>query len=284
MTQGAAGTAALARTSVDLPLPRVRSGKVREVFEAGDALLLVATDRISAFDVVFAEGIPGKGRVLTGVSRFWFDGIDRGEAGLPRLAHHLLSCDAGEVLSAAGLASRFRDAVEGRSMLVRRAVPIPFECVVRGYLDGSGLAEYRATGRLAGEPLPPGLRRGDRLRRPAFTPARKALTGHDENVTFDEVARTLGGPLAETLRDRSLLLYSAAAAALAARGLLLADTKFEFGLPVGTEGPPAAEEPLLIDEVLTPDSSRLWDAESWEPGVWDDYYVYESETYPCYPY
>jgi phosphoribosylaminoimidazole-succinocarboxamide synthase len=262
-------------TAIDLPLPRACSGKVRECFLAGDRLLLVATDRISAFDCVFARGIPGKGRVLTGLSRFWFERLETGAQGLPRVPHHLLTTEAPRIVEEAGLPRERIPELAGRTMLVRRTEPIPIECVVRGYLEGSALAEYQADGRVAGHRLPPGLRRGDRLRYPLFTPARKAQSGHDENVTFEEVARTLGGPLAEALRDLSLAIYARAAALLESRGLLLADTKFEFGLlpaggaePAGSARAGAADlaRLLLIDEVLTPDSSRFWEASTWQPG------------------
>jgi phosphoribosylaminoimidazole-succinocarboxamide synthase len=261
-----------ALTAIDLPLPRVRSGKVRESFEAGDRLLLVATDRISAFDCVFARGIPAKGRVLTGVSRFWFDRLGAGADGLPRVAHHLLTADAERIVADLGLAPAALAELSGRSMLVRRTEPIAVECVVRGFLEGSALAEYEAVGRVAGERLPAGLRRGDRLREPIFTPARKAQSGHDENVTFDEVVAAVGGDLAETLRGVSRAIYTGAAALLESRGLLLADTKFEYGLLAGEIADPhpatSGSTPtlLLIDEVLTPDSSRFWEASAWQPG------------------
>ncbi len=264
-----------ALTAIDLPLPRARSGKVRECFRAGDRLLLVATDRISAFDCVFARGIPGKGRVLTGVSRFWFERLGTGAESLPRVPHHLLSADASRIRQEAGLPPAKLPELAGRTMLVRRTEPIAVECVVRGFLEGSALAQYQATGRVAGEKLPAGLRRGDRLRHPLFTPARKTPSGHDEDVTFDEVASAVGGPLAETLRDLSRVIYAGAAALLEGRGLLLADTKFEFGLlPAAGDETSGAREPagpdltrlLLIDEVLTPDSSRFWEASAWQPG------------------
>lgn len=260
-------------TRVDLPLPLARSGKVRECFDVGGRLLLVATDRISAFDCVFARGIPGKGRVLTGISRYWFDALDAGAAGAPPIPHHMLSADAAGIVRDAGLPRSSLPLLEGRTMLVVRAEPVPVECVVRGYLEGSALAEYRETGRVAGLPLPPGLRRAERLPHAVFTPARKASSGHDENISFDEMARALGAELAETLRDLSLRLYVMGATALADRGLLLADTKFEFGLLAPAPDAGAAEpEPdlerlvLLIDEVLTPDSSRIWEADAWNPG------------------
>ena len=251
--------------AVDLPLPRARSGKVRECFDAGDRLLLVATDRISAFDCVFARGIPGKGRVLTGISRFWFAKLDAGAAGPPPIEHHLLDAEAEAIVAELALPPQTEPLLRGRTMLVQKARPVPFECVVRAYLDGSALEEYGRTGSVSGERLPPGLRRGDRLRRPLFTPALKALAGHDENVTFDEMSAALGGPLAERLRELSLRLYAMGSEALARRGLLLADTKFEVGL-VDQHAGPGPERVLLIDELLTPDSSRIWEAEAWQPG------------------
>jgi phosphoribosylaminoimidazole-succinocarboxamide synthase len=280
------GASPQALTAIDLPLPRARSGKVRECFLADDRLLLVATDRISAFDCVFRQGIPGKGAVLTGISRFWFDRLGRGAQGLPRVAHHLLETDAQRVVEELGLPAEWLADLTGRVMLVRRTEPIALECVVRGYLDGSALQEYLAAGRVAGVPLPAGLVRGDRLPEPLFTPARKAQSGHDENVTFDEAARQVGHELAEVLRDLSLAIYAAGAAFLERRGLLLADTKFEFGLlpgahpgrsarPGRSPSAEAAGRPgapldrsrlLLIDEVMTPDSSRIWEASAWEPG------------------
>jgi phosphoribosylaminoimidazole-succinocarboxamide synthase len=186
----------------------------------------------------------------------------------------MLEADAGRIVAGLELPPERLAELAGRAMLVRRTQPIPVECVVRGYLDGSALAEYEAGGRVAGEKLPAGLRRGDRLRHPMFTPARKAASGHDQNVTFDEVVGALGGALAETLRELSLRIYQGAAARLETRGLLLADTKFEFGLlpeasEVGGRSASGADELdrlLLIDEVVTPDSSRLWEASAWAPG------------------
>ena len=269
-----AGGAPPVVTGLDLPLPRARSGKVRECFDVGDRLLLVATDRISAFDCVFSRGIPGKGGVLTGISRFWFEALDAGAAGSPPIEHHLLSADTAEVVRELGLPEGKLPELAGRTMLVRKADPIPIECVVRGFLEGSALKEYQESGRVAGIKLPPGLRRADRLRDPLFTPARKAAAGHDEDISFDRMVSTVGGVLASRLRELSLQLYAMGAAALSARGLLLADTKFEFGLLPRPDGQPASgpgapfieDGLLLIDELLTPDSSRLWDAEGWEPG------------------
>lgn len=236
--------------STDLPFPVFRRGKVRDVYELGDALLLVATDRISAFDCVMPEGIPDKGRILTQVANFWF----RATADL--VPNHLLAtavADYPEALRPHGAL------LEGRSVLARRTRPLPVECVVRGYLAGSGWKEYQASGTVCGIPLPAGLRLADRLPEPIFTPSTKAEEGHDENIPFARMAEIIGAGLAARLRDLSLALYARGAELAAERGILLADTKFEFGLlPDGAL--------LVIDEVLTPDSSRYWLAESWAPG------------------
>lgn len=239
-------------------VPR-RRGKVRDIYElptnpsnggAGGRLLLVATDRISAFDWVLPTGVPDKGRVLTGLSRFWF-----GRLGVP---HHLLTTDVERMGLPAGADLA---ALAGRSMLVRRSRVVPFECVVRGYLAGSGWREYLQTGAVCGVRLPAGLAEGDRLPAPIFTPATKARTGeHDENVPFSRLEAGLGSGLAAELRKRSLALYRAGADHAAERGLLLADTKLEFGHDTQTG------ELLLIDEALTPDSSRYWAADRYKPG------------------
>ena len=242
-----------ALTTLELPLPHVSRGKVREMFALGDDLLLVATDRLSAFDIVFEEGIPDKGRVLTGLTDFWFDRLD---AARP---HHRISTDMDALVAANPALASHRDALAGRTMLCIRARPIPVECVVRGYLEGSGWKEYRETGMVTGIPLPAGLRRGDELPEPIFTPATKAAEGHDINISYAELEQRAGEALAARLRDRSLALYSQGREHARERGILLADTKFEFGW-----GP--ADELLLIDEVLTPDSSRFWDAGEWNPG------------------
>lgn len=243
-------------TALELPLPHVSRGKVREIYALGDDLLLIATDRISAFDIVFEEGIPDKGRVLTGLSDFWLDRLD---AARP---HHRISTDVDQLIAAAPALGSHREGLAGRTMRCVRARPIPVECVVRGYLDGSGWREYRETGAVTGIPLPTGLRRGDELSEPIFTPATKAAEGHDVNISYDELVNIVGGELAERLRDRSLALYKQGLDHARARGLILADTKFEFGWDSeGTGG-----ELLLIDEVLTPDSSRFWDLEAWSPG------------------
>ncbi len=238
----------------ELPLALVRRGKVREVYQVdAERLLIVASDRISAFDVVLAEPVPHKGEVLTQLSAFWFRQLG---AAVP---HHCVTADAGEIVAAVPALAGHRDVLAGRAMLVRRTTPVAFECVVRGYISGSAWKEYREGGTLAGEALPQGLRESDALASPIFSPATKADVGHDENVTFTRVVQALGAPMAGELRDRSLALYQEAQAYAASRGIIIADTKFEFGTtPDGRL--------LLIDEVLTPDSSRFWPADAYRPG------------------
>ena len=241
-------------TTLELPLPLVRRGKVREMYALGDDLLMVATDRLSAFDIVFERGIPDKGRVLTGLSDFWFDLLG---AAAP---HHRITTSVDEMVDREPLLADHRDALDGRAMLCRRAETVPVECVVRGYLEGSGWKEYQTAGSITGIPLPAGLERGGRLPEPIFTPATKAESGHDVNIGFEEMARRIGAGLAGELRERSLELYAEGSAHAAGRGIILADTKFEFGRAL------KGGEILLIDEVLTPDSSRFWDAREWRPG------------------
>jgi phosphoribosylaminoimidazole-succinocarboxamide synthase len=237
-----------------LPLPLLRRGKVREVYEVDEAtLLLVASDRVSAFDVVMREPVPHKGAVLTQLSAFWFERLSS------VMPHHCLTADADEIVRRIPALAGQRDLLAGRSMLTRRATPVPFECVVRGYISGSAWAEYKQSGTLAGEPLPKGLVESARLDPPIFSPATKAEQGHDENVTFDHVVRELGRPTAERLRRASLELYEAGRAYAGERGIIIADTKFEFG---STEGGAL----LVIDEILTPDSSRFWPADRYQPG------------------
>jgi phosphoribosylaminoimidazole-succinocarboxamide synthase len=227
----------------------VARGKVRDVYDAGpDRLLFVATDRISAFDCVMPNGIPDKGRVLTRMSMFWF----RLLSGV--VPNHVITAEAGELPAPFG----DRPELAGRSMLVRRAQIIPIECVARGYLAGSGWKEYRATGKVCGIELLEGLRECDRLPEPIFTPATKAASGHDENIGFERVVETVGEETARQLRDLTLTLYDRAGEHARTRGILLADTKFEFGWIDGRL--------TLADEVLTPDSSRYWPAEDYEPG------------------
>jgi len=220
---------------------------VRGLYDLGDRLLIVATDRLSAFDVVLPTPIPDKGRVLTQLSLFWFDKL-RGV-----IPNH--------VLSSTGFPApfdAFADLLRGRTMLVRRARPLLVECVVRGYLSGSGWKDYRAAGKICGIALPAGLRESERLPEPIFTPSTKVAKGHDENISFDQAVALVGGALAERVRDISLEIYRRAAAYAEPRGILLADTKFEFGL--------IGEELIWIDEALTPDSSRFWPAEGYQPG------------------
>jgi phosphoribosylaminoimidazole-succinocarboxamide synthase len=241
-------------TASRLPLPLWRRGKVREVYEVDEGrLLLVASDRVSAFDVVMAEPVPRKGQVLTQLSAFWF-------RTLRHLGpNHFLTADADELVREIPALAPHREAIAGRATLVRRTMPMAFECVVRGYLSGSAWREYRDTGTLAGERLPPGLVESDAFPEPIFSPATKAETGHDENVTFDTMRTVLGDARATALRDRSLALFAAGGAHAAARDIIIADTKFEFGV-----GPDGAL--LLIDEVLTPDSSRFWPKLEYRPG------------------
>jgi len=238
--------------TTDLPLGEPARGKVRDCYRHrterhGDTLLIVSTDRISAFDWILPTPIPSKGKVLTAISAFWFEWL---AAGPDPVAHHLITTD----VDAMNLPESVdREPLRGRTMFVRASSVIPFECVVRGWLAGSGLAEYRHKGTVCGEPLPPGLRAGDRLPAPIFTPATKAEAGHDENVSFSVMAKAIGEPLAATLRDKSLAVYARGAAHAADCGIVVADTKFEWGLDAdGTV--------RLIDEVLTPDSSRFWPA------------------------
>jgi phosphoribosylaminoimidazole-succinocarboxamide synthase len=222
-------------------------GKVRDIYDLGDQLLIVATDRLSAFDVVLPTPIPDKGRVLTQLSLFWFDKL------ADVVTHHVV-----EAKNFTGELAPYADSLAGRAMLVRRTEPAPIECVVRGYISGSGWKDYQKTGAICGIPLPAGLRESDRLPEPIFTPSTKATTGHDENISFDETVSRIGRPLAERLRDVSLTLYRRAAEHAAARGIIIADTKFEFGL--------RGNELIWIDEALTPDSSRFWPADQYSPG------------------
>jgi phosphoribosylaminoimidazole-succinocarboxamide synthase len=237
-----------------LPLPLLRRGKVREVYVVDEEhLLLVASDRVSAFDVVMREPVPRKGAVLTQISAFWFE----------RLAEvfpsHYVTASTSEIMERVPALAGLQREITGRTMLVRRAEPVPFECVVRGYLSGSAWAEYRSQGTLAGEPLPSGLVESARLNPPLFSPATKAETGHDTNVTFAAVAAALGTPLAARLRDASFAVYQAGRDHAERCGIIIADTKFEFGAD--------ADGTLrLIDELLTPDSSRFWPADRYAPG------------------
>ncbi len=239
-----------------LDLPNRRQGKVRDLYDitlpdGTPGILIVATDRLSAFDVVMANGVPGKGVLLTRISEFWFRHF------ADRIPHHLVTTDPAAV---PGLGVDERELLKGRVMLCRKLDVVPIECVARGYLAGSGWKDYQASGAVCGVSLPKGLVNGDRLPAPIFTPATKAATGHDENISFAEAARAVGEPLMARLRERTLELYGAARDYAAERGILLADTKFEFGLADD------ADEPVLVDEIFTPDSSRFWPADAWQPG------------------
>ncbi len=231
-----------------------RKGKVRDIYDLGEYLLLVATDRISAFDVVLPDGIPGKGYVLTQLSKFWFEWLWEMEDVLP---HHLISTDVDKFPPAC---RAHRDVLQGRSMLVGKYNPLPVECIVRGYLAGSGWKEYRASGTVCGQPLPPGLKEADRLPQPMFTPSTKAASGHDENIPFEQMESLIGADLARLIRQCSLTVYERAAAHAEALGIIIADTKMEFGLE------PETGQPYLIDEILTPDSSRFWPKDQYKPG------------------
>jgi phosphoribosylaminoimidazole-succinocarboxamide synthase len=227
-------------------------GKVRDIYDLGDKLLIVASDRLSAFDVVLPTGIPDKGRVLTQLSLFWFDLLR------DVIPNHVLSSTEFPAAFA-----DYREELAGRLMVVRKTRPLPIECVVRGYVSGSCWKDYRATGKICGIPLPPGLRESDRLPEPLFTPATKAVTGHDENISFEQAASLIGRELAERVRAISIEIYERAAKHGEPRGILLADTKFEFGLLNNSAG---EDELIWIDEALTPDSSRFWPAAQYQPG------------------
>jgi len=242
--------------STDLPLANKRSGKVRDLYDVTlddgrEALLIIATDRISAFDVVMANGLPGKGVVLTQISKFWFDYFAES------VPHHLISTEAADI---PGLNDAQRETLVGRIMLCKKTDVVPIECIARGYITGSGWKDYQASGAVCGIELPTGLRNSDRLAEPLFTPSTKAETGHDENISFDEGAAIVGEDLMHWLGETTLSLYTRARDYAADRGIILADTKFEFGR---VDGEPT---PLLIDEIFTPDSSRFWPADDWEPG------------------
>jgi phosphoribosylaminoimidazole-succinocarboxamide synthase len=230
-------------------LPLFVKGKVRNVYDLGDKLLIIVTDRISAFDVVFPNLIPNKGKVLNSISEFWFD-LTRDIIG-----NHMITTDVGKYPS--GL-SQYKEELQSRSMLVKKVKMVEAECIVRGYLEGSGLKEYQKTGSICGIKLPAGLKQADRLPEPIFTPSTKAQEGHDESVTFEGLADRIGGELAQKLKDISIALYKKASMHAESRGLILADTKFEFGMIDG--------ELVVADEMFTPDSSRLWAMDEYEPG------------------
>jgi phosphoribosylaminoimidazole-succinocarboxamide synthase len=222
-------------------------GKVRDIYELGDRLLIVATDRLSAFDVVLPTPIPDKGRVLTQLSLFWFDKLAK------IIPNHVISAN-----NFSGELAPYASALNGRAMLVNRTEPVPIECVIRGYLSGSGWKDFQKTGAVCGIALPKVLRESDKLPEPIFTPSTKATSGHDENISFDETIERIGRPLAERLRDASLAIYKSAAEYALERGIIIADTKFEFGL--------IGEDLIWIDEALTPDSSRFWPGDQYVPG------------------
>ena len=270
-------------TEIDLPLKKVASGKVREIYELdSDHLLFIATDRISAFDVVMTQGIPDKGRVLSGISLFWFDfladvcpnhlveptwGRDTPEARYPETPLEARDPRPGGDQRSPERSARSRafeinidndERLAGRSMVVRKLEMLPVEFVIRGYLAGSGWADYQANGAVCGIPLPQGLRQADKLPEPIFTPSTKATTGHDENISEDQAADLCGPDILKTAKDYALRLYLKASEFARDKGIILADTKFEFGL--------LDSEVVVGDEVLTPDSSRFWPLESWEPG------------------
>jgi phosphoribosylaminoimidazole-succinocarboxamide synthase len=233
-----------------------RHGKVRDIYDFGDRLLIVATDRISAFDYVLGSGIPDKGRVLTQISAFWFERT-RGI-----VENHVLSTDTADYPA---VARGDAPSLAGRSMLVKKADPLPIECVARGYLSGSAWKDYKGTGQICGHPLPPGLLESSRLPEPIFTPATKAQSGHDLNITEGEAAELVAPPVLARVRHLTLRLYTEGAAYAESRGIIVADTKFEFGL-LPANGRPDEERLILIDEVLTPDSSRFWPRHGYSPG------------------
>jgi len=235
-------------SQTDFPGLKLRGrGKVRDIYDLGDKLLIVATDRLSAFDVVLPTPIPDKGKVLTQLSLFWFEKLAH------IVPHHLIA-----TRNFTGELAPYAAALEGRAMLCRRTEPVPIECVVRGYISGSGWKDYQKSGAICGISLPQGLRESDKLPEPIFTPSTKAVTGHDENISFEQTVEVVGQPLAEKLRDTSLAIYKQARDYAAERGIIIADTKFEFGLLDG--------ELIWIDEALTPDSSRFWPADQYSPG------------------
>jgi phosphoribosylaminoimidazole-succinocarboxamide synthase len=246
-------TAPLLETSfADLPLHG--RGKVRDIYQVGEDLLIVATDRISAFDYVLGSGIPDKGKVLTQLSAFWFERMG------DLVPHHVIATDVAKMPV---VLQQYKDALKGRSMLCRRTRPVPIECVARGYLSGSGWKEYQQTGGVCGVKLPPGLRESDRLPQAIFTPATKAESGHDVNISEDEAAKIVGRNLVTRLKQLTLEIYRRGCEHAESKGIIIADTKFEFGL-VGAGDP--ARDVVLIDEVLTPDSSRFWPQDQYRPG------------------
>ena len=251
--------------TTDLPLPNKRTGKVRDLYDltlpdGDDGILIIATDRVSVFDVVLQNGIPGKGVMLTQISKFWFDFLEKELEDSFR--HHLVSVDANDI---EGLNEEQRSSLHGRIMICKKSNVVPVECIVRGYLTGSGYKDYQKTGQVCGIDLPAGMVNSDRIENPIFTPSTKPEEGHDENISFDESCDIAGKQLMENIRDLSLSIFKRGRDYALERGIIIADTKFEFGLDKsGLENDGGA--PVLIDEVLTPDSSRFWPADEWEPG------------------
>ncbi|MGE5299650.1 MAG: phosphoribosylaminoimidazolesuccinocarboxamide synthase [Acidobacteriota bacterium] len=233
----------------------LRRGKVRDVYEVGEYLLIVATDRISAFDVVLPSGISGKGKILTGISLYWFGRMKE------IIENHIVATEVDEYPA---VLRKYREVLEGRSMLVKKAKPVPVECIVRGYLSGSGWKEYKAKGTVCGITLPGGLVESSKLAAPIFTPSTKAEEGHDVNISFDEMKKIVGEETAGRLRDVSLSVYTKARDIAEEKGIIIADTKFEFGIYDGRL--------ILIDEILTPDSSRFWSMKTYQPGKAQDSY------------
>ena len=235
-------------------LKLLKRGKVRDIYDLDNALLIISTDRVSAFDVILPNGIPGKGRILTAMSVYWFRIME------DIVPNHLI---ASEINDFPAHIKQYRSVIEGRSMLVKKAKPLPVECIVRGYLSGSGWKEYREKGSVCGISLPQGLLEGSELPEPIFTPSTKAETGHDENITFEEMQKMVGAQLAEEVKLKSISIYKKANDLARKKGIIIADTKFEFGLDENNRL-------LLIDEILTPDSSRFWPAADYKPGQMKD--------------
>ncbi|MBL4682827.1 MAG: phosphoribosylaminoimidazolesuccinocarboxamide synthase [Pseudomonadales bacterium] len=250
----------VAVTSTDLPLQNKRQGKVRDLYDltlkdGSEGILIIASDRVSVFDVVLANGIPGKGQMLTKISRFWFEFLENKFG--DDLKHHLVSTDPADI---EGLSSDEIAMLEGRIMICKKAKVLPIECIVRGYLTGSGWKDYQKTGQVCGIDLPANMQNSSKIESPIFTPSTKVDDGHDENISFDEACELVGTELMETVREKSLLIYNTAREYALARGIIIADTKFEFGYNE------INGEVTLIDEVLTPDSSRFWPLDEWEAG------------------
>ena len=242
--------------TTDLPLPNKRQGKVRDLYDltladGSDGILIVATDRVSVFDVVLQNGIPGKGQMLTKISKFWFDFFG------DKFKHHLVSLDPSDIAS---LNAEQRAMLSGRIMICRKSKVVPVECIVRGYLTGSGWKDYQKTGQVCGIDLPAGMQNSSMIAAPIFTPSTKEDEGHDENIDFESACKLVGEDLMQNIRHKSLEIYTTAREYAGKRGIIIADTKFEFGLE------PGSTEPVLIDEILTPDSSRFWPLDEWQAG------------------